>query len=132
MAEITDTEVVAPDMRRVTLGELSLKVPPSPTLKYMFFIRRFVQKFQDGTIADTDIEGCFEQTVEFLSRYNKNIDEEKLLETCELTDLITFYSNCFGQADEEADEQEAPPPRPTRRGTSGARKTRPSRSVSST
>lgn len=134
MAEITDTEVVAPDMRKVELGALSFKVPPSPTLKYMFFIRRFVQKFQDGTIGDADIEACYDETVAFLRRYNKTVDEEQLLESCELTDLITFYSACFGAADEEADEQEVPPPRPARRGTSGARKTtgRSSKSVSST
>ena len=134
MAEITDTEVVAPDMRKVTLGSETFRVPPSPTLKYMFFIRRFVQKFQDGTIADSDIESCFEETVDFLRRYNKTVDEEKLLESCELTDLITFYSNAFGEADAEADEEEAPPPRRARRGTTGARKTSSarSRSVSST
>ena len=134
MAEITDTEVVAPDMRKVTLGACQFRVPPSTTLKYMFFIRRFVQKFQDGTIADEDIESCFDHTVEFLGRYNKTVDEEKLLESCELTDLITFYSSAFGESDAEADEEASPPPRRARRGTGGARKTSSarSRSVSST
>ena len=87
MAEITDTEVVAPDMRRVQLGSESFRVPPSPTLKYMFYIRRFIRKFQDGTIGDDDIESCFDETIEFLRRYNKSVDEDRLLESCELTDL---------------------------------------------
>jgi len=132
MAEITDTEVVAPDMRRVQLGSESFRVPPSPTLKYMFYIRRFIRKFQDGTIGDDDIESCFDETIEFLRRYNKTVDEDRLLESCELTDLITFYSACYGQADEEADDAEVPPPVSARRGTGGARKTTRSKSASST
>ena len=132
MAEITETEKVAPDMRRVKLGTLSFVVPPSPTLRYMFYIRRFVRKFQTGDVADDDIEQCYDETLHFLRRYNRDIDEDKLQESCELADLISFYSDCFGAADEEADAEEAgPPPARARRGTSGARKPK-TRSRSST
>lgn len=133
MAEITDTEVVVPELRKVRLGSLTVKVPPSPTLEYMFWIRRFVKKFQDGTVVDDDIEECFEQTLKFLRRYNKDVDEQALIESCELSELITFYSTCFGQADEEADEAVPPPPAKTRGGATSRGSSRStSRSRSST
>jgi hypothetical protein len=133
VAEITDTEIVAPAMRRVNLGALSLRVPPSPTIHYMFFFSRMVKKFQGGQITEDDIETMYDETVEFLRLYNKDVDEDKLRKTCLLSELITFYSDCFGQADDEETEvEEAPPPRAVRRGTTGRTRAKRSRSASST
>jgi hypothetical protein len=113
--QITETEVVAGSLRKVKLGDQSFRVPASPTIKYMFWMRRFLGKFADGSIDDDDIVECYDQTVDFLRRYNKDVDDEKLQESCELEDLITFYNRCFGA---EPDEDDGRPPRRTRGGGS--------------
>lgn len=126
--QITETEVVAGSLRRVTLGGTKFRVPASPTLKYLFWMRNFLGKFAEGTVTDDDLVDCYDQTVAFLRRYNENVDEDKLQETCEIHDLITFYNRCYGL---EPDGEDSGPPRaPTRGGRSSKRA--PSRSRSST
>lgn len=117
--EITETEVVAGQLRRVSLGSQSFRVPLTPTISYMFWMRGFLKRFGDDAITDDDIVDCYDQTVRFLRRYNDKVDEEKLQDTCELSDLITFYSRCFSGAGDE-DAGDARPPR--RRGTSGPKR----------
>lgn len=125
--EITETDVAAPKLRRVTLGTgQKFRVPSSPTISYMFFMRRFLAAFPKD-IDDDDIADCYEQTIRFLRRYNDDVDEDRLQESCELLDLITFYNRCYGAEPEDADQAPKRPPRPRAAGSrssSGSRKPR--------
>jgi hypothetical protein len=134
VAEITETEKVVPEIRRVQLGAARFRIPPSPTVHFMLYVRRLLQKFQDGDVGDDDILGCFDEVVDFLELYNKDVDRDQLERTCEIAELIGFCTVALGaQADDETDgEDEVPPSRPARRGTTGARKSSSKRSVSST
>jgi hypothetical protein len=118
MAELTETEVISGTLRRVKLGEIEFRVPASPTIKYLFWMRRFLTQLGEGNLTDDDVVDCYEQTIMFLRRYNKTVDEDALQETCELSDLIGFYNRCFGVPSDETDADEA---RPTRRATRGPR-----------
>jgi len=118
--EITDTEHAAPTMKRADLGGLKFRVPPSPTLAYMFWMRGFISKFGDGSLVDDDIADCYEQTVEFLEQFNSKVDRATLEKQATLADLITFYTRCYG-ADSELEDEESKPT--VRRGTGGNRRT---------
>ena len=124
--EITGTEHAAPRLNRVSLGDVTFRVPRTPTISYMFWMRGFLGRFAAGEISDDDLVQAYEETVKFLRRYNDNVDEGKLQESCELEDLITFYNRCFAaDVEDEGDER---PPRGSRRGT--ATRTGRSRSTS--
>lgn len=124
--EITETERVAGSLRRVSLGGQKFRVPATPTIRYMFWMRGFLAKFGKDEITDDDIVECYEQTLTFLRRYNDQVDSDALEESCELEDLITFYNRCFGAEPESEDDER--PPRATRGGGSSKRSTSRSRS----
>lgn len=118
--EITDTEVVTAGLKRVTLGGVKFRVPQSPTIAYMFWMRSFLGKFGDQSLTDDDIVDCYDQTVDFLRQFNDKVDEQRLQKHATLVDLISFYNRCYGgDAEDEADER--PPQR--RRGTAGQSRT---------
>lgn len=125
--EITETEHVAGHLRRVSLGGVKVRVPLTPTLSYMFWMRGFLKRFNEQELTDDDLVDCYEQTVTFLKRYNPTLDEQAIQDNCELADLIGFYSRAFsGQDEEDADEGEARPPRSKPRGgASSSRRTAP-------
>jgi hypothetical protein len=119
--EITETEVVASPLKRITVGSQRLRVPRSPTIRFMFMHRGFLKKFADETITDDDIEDYYDEVLAFLRRYNDPVDEAKLQDECQLSDLLGFYARWFGGQDEDEDAGDERPPQ--RRGTTGAKKT---------
>lgn len=136
MAKITDTEKVAGLKRRVRLGDETYWVPSSPTLKYQFFMQDLFERSQSGDGRPTDLRQMVDETVQFLRRYNKTVDEDALLESCAADDFVQFFAQVMSPegAGAEGESEEAPPPPAARRGTGGARKTtrRATKSVSST
>lgn len=121
--EITDTEAVTAPLKRITLGPMKFRVPASPTLDYMFWMREFVQKFNAQELVDDDIVDCYDRTVDFLEQFNPKVDQARLKRVATLADLVSFYSRCYG-ADSELEDDDAGPPRVRApRGTSGAKRT---------
>lgn len=117
--EITETELVAGTLRRMPLGGLKFRVPATPTIRYMFWMRGFLAKFGSNEVTDDEIVECYEETVTFLRRYNKDVDEQALQESCELVDLITFFNRCFAGGGAEGEAE-----RPARAQTRGGQSSR--------
>lgn len=127
MATITDTAVVTSTLRRARLGDLTVRIPRSPTIQYMFWMNDFLARFEANEVTTDDFTDLFDQTVELLERYNEKLDVARLKATCELADLVTFYQRKFLTVGDDDDEGDERPPR-ARRGTTGA--TKPTRSRS--
>lgn len=116
--EITETEIVSTPLQRVTVGSQKLRIPRSPTLKFMFGHGSFIAKLNTGEVVDDDIQDYYDLLTGFLRRYNETLDEDRLQEECELATLVGFYVRWFGdQGDGEPDEGDERPPRPRRSGT---------------
>lgn len=122
--EIVQGDVVAPETRRLKLGDQTFKVPPTPTLRYMFYMRRLMADVNN--IRDDDVVECFDETIAFLERYNSSVDRDALTESCTVAEVILFYSRCFGENAEEGE----PEPGPTKRIRGGAASSTKARSRS--
>lgn len=118
--EITESEAVIGELKRVSVGGQKLRVPISPTLRFMFAHRKAVAKIADGGFTDDDVDDYFDALLTFLRRYNPKFDEDKILDEVQLTDLFGFYQRWFGS--DREDEGDERPPR-QRRGTTGPKRT---------
>ena len=123
--EITGTETVAGNLRTITLGGSKFRVPFTPTIRYMFWMRGFLKRFAEEQITDDDVVECYEQLVAFLRRYNRAVDEDAL-QDLELAEVIGFYTRCF--SGQEEDEEGERPTRATRGGASSRTRSARSRS----
>lgn len=111
-------------LRRVEIGSSKVRVPATPTIRYMFWMRDFLARFEKGELTDDDVFDCYEQLIAFLRRYNPDLDEDKLQDECELADVIGFYGRCFGAQDDGGDEGDEVPPSSARGSSRGSTRSR--------